>query len=306
VLTLTNNYPNDTYLGKKKTGKTWITVGASSSDYGDNLAAPFSNYNKKYVDVFAPGQNIYATFPDDEYSAISGTSMAAPMVAGIAALLRSYFPDLKATQVKEIIEDSALPVSLVVVKPGSEETISFADLSATGGLANAYTAVKLAEQTKGKKKKKKAKTFRVEPYDFKLPANVAEVAEKIAAGDNVLEGQQGADSIVELAQSMKDAGKPEDEIISTIKSVLEGNVVNVRLNEATQTIDRVSSRKEAEKILGTKNVKYDVAIPGPLGGTVFDLNGKTVAVWFEEDEELACGLIRLDEDVPTAVRRNLS
>ena len=139
---------------------------------------------------------------------------------------------------------------------------------------------------KGKKKKKKAKTFRVEPYDFKLPANVAEVAEKIAAGDNVLEGQQGADSIVELAQSMKDAGKPEDEIISTIKSVLEGNVVNVRLNEATQTIDRVSSRKEAEKILGTKNVKYDVAIPGPLGGTVFDLNGKTVAVWFEEDEEL--------------------
>jgi subtilisin family serine protease len=153
VLTLTNNYPNDTYLGKKKTGKTWITVGASSSDYGDNLAAPFSNYNKKYVDVFAPGQNIYATFPDDEYSAISGTSMAAPMVAGIAALLRSYFPDLKATQVKEIIEDSALPVSLVVVKPGSEETISFADLSATGGLANAYTAVKLAEQTKGKKKK---------------------------------------------------------------------------------------------------------------------------------------------------------
>jgi subtilisin family serine protease len=152
-LSLTNNYPNDTYLGKKKTGKTWITVGASSSDYGETLAAPFSNYNKKYVDVFAPGHRIYATFPNDNYSAISGTSMAAPMVAGIAAMLRSYFPDLKAKQVREIILESALPVNLEVVKPGSDEKINFSELSATGGLANAYTAVKLAERTKGKKKK---------------------------------------------------------------------------------------------------------------------------------------------------------
>jgi len=153
MLTLTNNYPNDTYLGRKKTIKTYITVGASSSDYGETLAASFSNYNKKMVDVFAPGYKIYATFPDDNYSAISGTSMAAPMVAGIAAMLRSYFPDLKATQVKEIILESALPVNLEVVKPGSDEKIKFSELSATGGLANAYTAVKLAERTKGKKKK---------------------------------------------------------------------------------------------------------------------------------------------------------
>ena len=105
------------------------------------------------VDVFAPGHRIYATFPDDNYSAISGTSMAAPMVAGIAAMLRSYFPDLKAKQVREIILESALPVNLDVVKPGSDEKINFSELSATGGLANAYTAVKLAERTKGKKKK---------------------------------------------------------------------------------------------------------------------------------------------------------
>jgi subtilisin family serine protease len=153
MLTLTNNYPNDTYLGRKKTIKTYITVGASSSDYGETLAASFSNYNKKMVDVFAPGYKIYATFPDDNYSAISGTSMAAPMVAGIAAMLRSYFPDLKATQVKEIILESALPVNLEVVKPGSDEKIKFSELSATGGLANAYTAVKLAERTKGKKRR---------------------------------------------------------------------------------------------------------------------------------------------------------
>lgn len=153
MLTLTNNYPNDTYLGRKKTIKTYITVGASSSDYGETLAASFSNYNKKMVDVFAPGYKIYATFPDDNYSAISGTSMAAPMVAGIAAMLRSYFPDLKATQVKKIILESALPVNLEVVKPGSDEKIKFSELSATGGLANAYTAVKLAERTKGKKRR---------------------------------------------------------------------------------------------------------------------------------------------------------
>ena len=153
-LTLENNYPNDTYKGRRRTGKTWIEVGAASSSYDEGLAAGFSNYNKDYVDVFAPGARIYSTTPDNEYATFDGTSMAAPMVAGIAALVRSYFPDLKAKQVKEIIEESALPVNLQVVKPGSEgEKISFADLSATGGLANAYTAVKLAERTKGKNRR---------------------------------------------------------------------------------------------------------------------------------------------------------
>ncbi|PPK84286.1 subtilase family protein [Neolewinella xylanilytica] len=151
LLTLQNNFPNDTYQGRRRTGKTWIEVGAAGSAYDESLAASFSNYNKDYVDVFAPGARIYSTVPDNGYETFDGTSMAAPMVAGIAALIRSYFPDLKAQQVKEIIEQSALPVDLQVVKPGSEgETIDFSDLSATGGLANAYAAVKLAEQTKGK------------------------------------------------------------------------------------------------------------------------------------------------------------
>ena len=154
LLTLTNNFPNDTYQGKKRTGKTWIEVGAASSSYDVDLAAGFSNYNKQFVDVFAPGAEIYSTIPDNKYAKFDGTSMAAPMVAGIAALLRSYFPDLKAKQVKEIIEASAVPVELEVNRPGSEgEQIKFSELSATGGLANAYTAVKLAEQTKGKNKR---------------------------------------------------------------------------------------------------------------------------------------------------------
>jgi subtilisin family serine protease len=155
-LTLTNNYPNDIYLGKKRGLKNWIEVGATSSAYDEGLAAGFSNYNKKYVDVFAPGARIYSTIPDDEYAKFDGTSMAAPMVAGIAALLRSYFPDLTARQVKEIIEESALPVNLSVNRPGSEgEQVSFKDLSRTGGLANAYNAVKVAERTKGKIRKQR-------------------------------------------------------------------------------------------------------------------------------------------------------
>ena len=153
MLTLTNNFPNDTYQGKKRTGKTWIEVGAASAFYDERLPASFSNYNKKMVDVFAPGRDIYSTTPGSNYASFNGTSMAAPMVAGIAALVRSYFPDLKAKQVKEIILESALPVNLQVTKPGSEDTVSFADLSATGGLANAFTAVKLAERTKGKNRK---------------------------------------------------------------------------------------------------------------------------------------------------------
>ena len=153
MLTLSNNFPNDTYMGKKKAGKTWIEVGAASAFYDENLPASFSNYNKDFVDVFAPGRDIYSTIPGSEYASFNGTSMAAPMVAGIAALIRSYFPDLKAKQVKEIIEKSALPVNLQVKKPGSDDMVSFAELSKTGGLANAYTAVKMAERTKGKNRK---------------------------------------------------------------------------------------------------------------------------------------------------------
>lgn len=157
MLTLTNNFPNDTYEGKKRTGKTWIEVGAASKNYDDKLPASFSNYNKKYVDVFAPGHQIYSTIPGSEYASFSGTSMAAPMVAGIAALVRSYFPDLKAKQVRQIILDSALPVNLEVIQPGSDPDepvrIQFSELSETGGLANAYAAVKLAERTKGKNRK---------------------------------------------------------------------------------------------------------------------------------------------------------
>lgn len=107
----------------------WIEVGAS--DENGNPAS-FSNYGKKKVDVFAPGVNIYSAIPGNKYEYESGTSMATPVVAGLAALIRECYPNLKAPQVKEIITKS-------VVKRSSLQ-----DKCISGGVVNAYNALKLA------------------------------------------------------------------------------------------------------------------------------------------------------------------
>jgi cell wall-associated protease len=152
-----NNFPNDRFVKKGLFGPryadNWIEVGALDWRGDKNLAADFSNYSADYVDVFAPGVDIYATVPGDAYENLQGTSMAAPVVSGVAALLRSYFPDLTAEQVKEIILSSANPQDLRVKQPGSEDMVPFKRLSLTGGIVNAFEAVRLAAETKGKNKK---------------------------------------------------------------------------------------------------------------------------------------------------------
>jgi subtilisin family serine protease len=156
------NYPNDTYekgfgfwFWKKKKSDVWIEVGALSHKTGDESAASFSNYGKQNVDVFAPGEEIYSTLPDDEYRYLQGTSMASPVIAGTAAMLRSYFPALSALQVKEIIMNSSDKLNMDVKLPGDAETlVPFSELSVSGGTVNAYNAVKMAMATKGKKKVK--------------------------------------------------------------------------------------------------------------------------------------------------------
>ncbi|MFM9952300.1 MAG: S8 family peptidase [Saprospiraceae bacterium] len=160
-ITLTDNFPNDRFaksgLFGKKYAENWIEVGANGPTKDEHLTADFSNYSPELVDIFAPGVEIYSTVPDNGYKNQQGTSMAAPMVAGAAALLRSYYPDLTAKQVKDIIMESATPWTQKVIKPGTEdETVSMSQLSVTGGLLNAYEAVKLAAQTKGKKKASKS------------------------------------------------------------------------------------------------------------------------------------------------------
>ena len=121
-----------------------LTVGASGPTDDRNLVADFSNYNRQQVDVFAPGVDIYSTLPGSTYGNESGTSMAAPVTAGVAAALKSYFPELTAVQLKDIIRRSATVHHTLVEVPGERKKADFSTLSSTGGVVNLYEAVKLA------------------------------------------------------------------------------------------------------------------------------------------------------------------
>lgn len=124
----------------------YLSVGASSWQSDSTLAADFSNYGKKTVDLFAPGVQVYSTFPDDAYKMNSGTSMASPVVAGVAALIMSYYPELTVTEVKEIILETVTKIDQTVFKPGTHSKVPFSELSVSGGIVNAYEALKLAEE----------------------------------------------------------------------------------------------------------------------------------------------------------------
>lgn len=124
----------------------WLEIGASSWKGGADLVAGFSNYGKQRVDLFAPGEDILSTAPGGGVKKESGTSMAAPVVSGVAALLMTYFPTLTPMDVKAIILESVRTFpNLEVNKPGGDgQKVPFAALSRTGGLVDAYAAVKLA------------------------------------------------------------------------------------------------------------------------------------------------------------------
>lgn len=142
-----NNFPNKNYLDGS-VASNWLEIGASSWGDETNFVASFSNYGQTQVDVFAPGVAIYSTIPDSGYTNHDGTSMAAPVVAGIAATLLSYYPELTAQDLKEIIMQSSIKYTDKVVNMPSDEdgeTVSFGTLSVSGGIANLYEAVKLAE-----------------------------------------------------------------------------------------------------------------------------------------------------------------
>jgi subtilisin family serine protease len=134
------NFPSAFINGKR--ADNWIEVGAS--DPRGN-AASFSNYGINSVDLFAPGLQIYSTLPFNKYGSESGTSMASPVVAGVAALVWSHYPDLSMKQLKSILLSSATPENTMTIKPGSrKKSVPFSSLSITGGIINAEKAMKSA------------------------------------------------------------------------------------------------------------------------------------------------------------------
>lgn len=163
------NFPTPVYKRSEGRATNWITVGASAVSK-NSLVAEFSNVGKNEVDLFAPGVNIYATVPGgNTYENLSGTSMASPVVAGVAALILQYYPQFTAPQVKMILEQSAVPFVDGVTNPGTGEKAKLSDLSRTGGLLNAYEAIRMADQlaTKGKIKTDEKK-IKVEGKDLKI------------------------------------------------------------------------------------------------------------------------------------------
>jgi len=150
-----DNWPNDSSDKINEFADNVLTVGAMSVNYNEKLPATFSNYGQKNVDIFAPGVQIYSTIPQNNYAKYSGTSMASPETAGVAALVRSYYPQLSASQVKHIIMNSGTKLNMKVFKPTSRgkepELVDFSTLSVTGRIVNAYNALVLADRMVNKR-----------------------------------------------------------------------------------------------------------------------------------------------------------
>lgn len=121
----------------------WIEVGASSYKAGKSLIGNFSNYGKTKVDLFAPGVDIYSTIADNKYVEESGTSMASPSTAGAAAVIREYFPELKASEVREVLMKTVVTYKKKVKVPGKKKgKAKVSELSVTGGFVNVNNAAK--------------------------------------------------------------------------------------------------------------------------------------------------------------------
>jgi len=153
-LDLIDHYPS-AVTGKSLFAKNWIAVGATGVKADKNFCGVFSNYGTKTVDLFAPGVNIISLFPENAYKMGDGTSYSGPVVTGVAALVWSYYPDLSAQQLKEILVNSAThyPKLKVYIPETSSEKktkTAFSELSKTGGVINAYSAIKLAGETTGR------------------------------------------------------------------------------------------------------------------------------------------------------------
>ena len=146
-LDITTSYPNDQNGTGAEMSDNFITIGALNYKYGKEMVATFSNYGATSVDLFSPGVKIWSTTPLDTYEYLQGTSMASPNVAGVAAMIRSYYPKLSAKQVKQVLMDSGLHTSTPVIVGGEESNIQpFDAISKSGNTANLYNALIMASK----------------------------------------------------------------------------------------------------------------------------------------------------------------
>lgn len=149
------SYPTDTYgsgIFSDSTATLWLTVGATGWKPNEEFVAQFSNYGNETVDLFAPGVDIYSTMPDNKYKFQEGTSMASPVVAGTAALVMAYYPELSTKQIRQIIMENTKKYDdqQVIVpsegRPEESEEVAFPALSASDGVVNVYQALQAAEE----------------------------------------------------------------------------------------------------------------------------------------------------------------
>lgn len=141
------NYPSDQIDNGPEVADNYLTIGAIDPEYSSGMVASYSNYGKINVDVFAPGSEIYSTVPNNNYEFFDGTSMASPAVAGIAAIIRSQYPTLTASQVKYIIMDSGLLLTnKVEVGENPNDLRPFNELSKSGKIVNLYNALIMASK----------------------------------------------------------------------------------------------------------------------------------------------------------------
>ena len=146
-LDITTSYPNDQNGTGAEMSDNFITIGALNYKYGEEMVATFSNYGATSVDLFSPGVKIWSTTPLDTYEYLQGTSMASPNVAGVAAMIRSYYPKLSAKQVKQVLMESGLHTSIPVIVGGEESNIQpFDAISKSGNTANLYNALIMASK----------------------------------------------------------------------------------------------------------------------------------------------------------------
>jgi cell wall-associated protease len=140
--------PIDTTKFNLPHANNWIEVGASAYANDGSLKASFSNYGKHTVDVFAPGFMINSTVPKSKYEEFDGTSMASPVVSGLAAMILSYYPNLKPYQIRDIIMKSVIKIDHKVKhinSKGESIRVNFSELCVSGGIVNAYNAMKMAD-----------------------------------------------------------------------------------------------------------------------------------------------------------------